>query len=591
VSPGDLTLLAAGIPAGLAAAWLIPWLRGAAVALAPLAPAPALVLAGLGHDTAVEIPGLFTGVVVGVDGVGRAFLFFTSALWLAAGAFGRWYLAEDPRRDSYFGFHLATLSGQITLVMALDILTFYLGFAVMTFAGYGLIVHSGSDLARQAGRTYLAMAVGGEALLLSALLMIGSVGPGWSVEAVPAAYAALSNPGLVAALVAAGFSIKAGLVPLHLWLPLAHPVAPTPASALLSGAMIKAGLLGWIRFLPLGDLAFPATGTVLIALGVAAAFYGVVAGLAQREAKTVLAYSSVSQMGYMATGVGIAMAAAGHAPAAVLAVSHYAGHHAAAKAALFLAVAVAPVALVGGPGSRRRVPRLLFFAGVAAPALALAGAPFTSGSAAKSALKHAGEALPGEWAATLGLLLTVAAVGTTLLLARFVVVLAHGDDGAHAPRSPSARLGMCVTWAGLVALSLGAPRWLPWIFPPPPGVDEPFPVLGIFDSLWPVAIGAVLATAVWRLEHRWPLRPGRIPPGDLLVPLLRLARAAGRRLARLNRSLPPLSRLAWKRLAPGLARLGGAASTVEPRLASGPPLGLLLFLLFALIVAALLAPA
>ena len=86
----------------------------------------------------------------------------------------------------------------------------------------------------------------------------------------------------VALLLALGFGIKAGAVVLHVWLPLAHTVAPTPASAVLSGSMIKAGLLGWIRFLPSGGGGDPAWGAVFIAGGITAAFYGVAVGLGQR---------------------------------------------------------------------------------------------------------------------------------------------------------------------------------------------------------------------------------------------------------------------------------------------------------------------
>ena len=96
---------------------------------------------------------------------------------------------------------------------------------------------------------------------------------------------------------------------MHVWLPLAYKAAPTPASAVLSGAMINAGLLGWLRFMPLGLEALPQWSVVVLAAGFGAAFYGVLVGLFQEEPKTVLAYSSISQMGLMTVGVGIGLAA------------------------------------------------------------------------------------------------------------------------------------------------------------------------------------------------------------------------------------------------------------------------------------------
>jgi formate hydrogenlyase subunit 3/multisubunit Na+/H+ antiporter MnhD subunit len=120
----------------------------------------------------------------------------------------------------------------------------------------------------------------------------------------------------------------AGVYALHVWLPLAHPVAPTPASAVLSGAMIKAGLLGWLRFLPLGEAATPGWGNVCTIAGLAAAFDGVLVGCTQDNAKTVLAYSSISQMGFMTMAVGVGLTVPAVWTQALTATALYALHHA-----------------------------------------------------------------------------------------------------------------------------------------------------------------------------------------------------------------------------------------------------------------------
>ena len=103
-----------------------------------------------------------------------------------------------------------------------------------------------------------------------------------------------------------GFGLKMGLVPLHVWMPLAHPVAPIPASAVLSGIIVKAGVIGLIRFLPL-EVPSPDWGMALVGLGLLTAFYGVLVGLTQPHAKTILAYSTVSQMGVVAAVLGAGM--------------------------------------------------------------------------------------------------------------------------------------------------------------------------------------------------------------------------------------------------------------------------------------------
>lgn len=579
---GDAVLLAGlALPLGLAALWAWPLTRRFAVTAAPLAAAPAILTAVWpGEITGTAFQWLFLGVHLDLDLTGRAFLFFTAVLWTAAGIFARSYVT-DANRDAYFGFHLLTLTGNLCLVTAADILTFYVGFATMTFAAYGLVVHDRSEPAFRAGRIYIVMSVLGEALLLAGLILAGATGTDWTFDAVPAAYAAAGAPTLLATLFTAGFAVKAGLVPLHMWLPLAHPVAPTPASAVLSGAMIKAGLLGWLRFLPLGELALPALGSALIGLGIATAFYAVIIGVAQREAKTVLAYSSVSQMGYMALGTGIALLSPSHAAVAFLAVGHYAAHHAVAKGALFLAVGVAP-----GPARSRWRRRLVYLA-AGVPALALAGAPFTSGAVAKSALKHAAQALPDS-AAALAVVLSLAAAGTTVLLARFIAVLpVNRSAGSQARERP----GLWGSWLALTALSGLAPLWLSRV-QPPPAVVEPVPVLGLADSLWPLAVGILFVAAIWRFKHHLaPLRRWRPPPGDLVEPIAQGLATVDRRLEALD-PRPRTARFiesSARRLGEAGRALSFAATRADRHVRAGIGFGAALFLTLILLAVAILA--
>lgn len=236
-------------PALAAALWLRPTSR-LALGLAPWAAAPALALALTAPDFAVHLDWLLLGASAGLDGTRRIFLLLTATLWTAAGIAAGAYHDRDGHRRGYFTFHLLTLAGNLVLVTALDAASFYLGFVVMSFAAYGMVVHAGSDEARRAARIYIVMVILGEAMILPALWSAVAHAPTTALADVAAA---LPGAGwLTMALLAAGFGVKAGVVPLHLWLPLAHPAAPTPASAVLSGAMIKAGVLAWIAFLPAG---------------------------------------------------------------------------------------------------------------------------------------------------------------------------------------------------------------------------------------------------------------------------------------------------------------------------------------------------
>ena len=245
----------------------------------------------------------------------------------------------------------------------------------------------------------------------------------------------------------------------------------------------------------------------LIALGLTAAFAAALVGATQRQAKAALAYSSISQMGFVTVAVGVALAVPAAEPAAVAAATLYAFHHAFAKAALFLGVSLA------GAASPRA--RALWMLGVALPALALAGAPLTSGYAAKAVLKAA---LPADFAG-LAAALTLAAAGTTLVMLRVVWLLRQdAKGGAHAAHAPN--MAMWAGWGLLVLLSL-----LGW-----PAVGRiadlgPTRADAWLGATWPLLLGAALAAlaAAWR-RHTAGGREFTVPPGDLLVPLLALAR-------------------------------------------------------------------
>ena len=483
-------------------------------ALLPLAALPALAVALFAEPGAVDLPWLFLGARFGLDETSRVFLLFTAALWLASGLHATGYLHDDPRRRTFWLFWLAAMAGNLGLVLALDAASFYVFFALMSFASYGLVVHARTPEALQAGRVYLALVVLGELALFAAIALAWQAAGSLRFDAIAAALAGSTQRDAVIALTLVGFGIKVGALPLHVWLPLAHPVAPTPASAVLSGAMIKAGLLGWLRLLPLGTIAAPAWGEALIAFGLAAAFAAALAGATQRQAKAALAYSSISQMGFVTVAVGVALAVPAAAAAVVAAAALYAFHHAFAKAALFLGVSLAGAATPWARG--------LWMLGVALPALALAGAPLSSGYAAKAALKAA---LPADFAG-LAAALTLAAAGTTLVMLRVVWLLRRdAKDGAHAAHAAHApNRAMWAGWGLLVVLSL-----LGW-----PAVGRiadlaPTTAGAWFGSTWPILLGAALATlvAAWQRRTDGGLK-FTVPPGDLLVPLLALARGRPR---------------------------------------------------------------
>lgn len=503
-------------PGLLAIALLLRPLSGPARALAPWAALPALVVALLPREAGQElvIPSLLLGSRVGLDAAATVLLPAAALLWLTSGVFARRYLAAGPRRDAFEAWFLAAQSGNLILLVALDAALFYVGFALMSFAAYGLVVHDGTARARHAGRVYLVMVVAGELCLFGALAVALEMAGSVDFAALRAAVAAHPTDGgaIVIALALAGFGFKAGLLGLHVWLPLAHPVAPSPASAVLSGAMIKAGLIGWLRLLPVGEAALPGWGWLLVGVGLATAFYAVAAGLCQREPKTVLAYSSVSQMGLMGLGIGLALALPGH-PEIIAAVIVYALHHGLAKGALFLGAGIAARPLAAGWAVHAARAALVL------GALTLAGAPVSGGLVAKFALKEAVHFLPAPWDGRLGACLAASAVATALLMLRFLY-LAWPRPTPNA-RGPAA--GLWLPWLGLLAAA-----WLaPWLLGDPlRGAAAAAPAVS--GSAWPLLAAVALALLAARFAGRWPLP--RVPPGDVAWPVSRGLRLAGRHL-------------------------------------------------------------
>jgi hydrogenase-4 component B len=477
----------------------------------PGAALPALLLAVLGGETFITyLPYGLTGVLLGLDGLRRMFLMLAALLWLAAGGYAILYLKSDARAWRFALFWLLTLAGNLGLIVSFDVVTFYSFFALMTFAGYGLVVHSGSAEAYRAGRMYLIMAVIGEGLLLAGLLSAVFVaGTNPILSGLPAAIASSEQSVLISVLILLGFGVKAGLPLLHIWLPLAHPVAPTPASAVLSGVMIKAGLLGWLLILPLGEISLPILGGTVIAMGLLASYGGALVGVCQHSPKAVLAYSSISQMGLMTLIVGLIIADTSLALPLMPVAALFAVHHGLAKGALFLSVSTS------GSSVFYQLATIL-------PALSLIGLPFTSGASAKLAVKAG---LPGPDSGLAGvellpLALSLAAIATTLLMVRFFWCL------RRQPHSGSPGRVLEGWWLLMVFFSGGLFWWLPH------PVAEPLQIgitLGdAWDLVLPVVIAGVLVIISTRLASRMPL----VPAGDVLVPINRFLAWSYRHLSR-----------------------------------------------------------
>jgi len=473
-----------------------------------IAPLPALVVAAtLPVDTRIALPWLLLGSELGLDPTGRVFLLFSGLLWLAASLYAAGSSASERHTARWRIFFLLAMSGNLGLIVAQDMVSFYLGFTLMGLAVYGLVVHPATLRARRAARRYLAWTIAGELLLFVAVVMLVAQNAGaLSFDGL----ASKPPAGLVVLLLVIGFGIKLALPGLHLWLPQTYAVTPTPGVAVLSGAMIKAGLLGWLRFLPPGDAALADWGQALMVAGIAGIFFGAGVGLLQQRPRLLLGYSSISKMGVLTAGMGATLAWPAAAPALIGALALYAAHHALVKGALFLGLGLA----------ERGGLRPWLVVGLGFLALALAGAPFTSGALAKSALTTG---LP-EQAQQLVTLLAASALATTLLMARFLFLVWKQCRSGPAPYSTAST----TAWLALLALIA--------LFPFVLATTGQLAV-----NLAPLSLGVVLAAAALAAARRL---PGRRAMGQPLA----AARRAAFRSARTARQLPRAARFSKPRL-------------------------------------------
>jgi formate hydrogenlyase subunit 3/multisubunit Na+/H+ antiporter MnhD subunit len=499
-------------------AWVFPLLLAAGAGWRGLSWGPALgaipalftaLVVPIG--TELEAPWLLTGAVFGLDPLSRTFLLFTAILWLSAGVYASATMRGTAHRERFDVFFLLAMAGNLWLIVGQDLVSFYAGFALMGISSYGLVVHEGDRPALRAGRIYLILTLSAEVVLFMALVRIAAA----TDSLAPGPDDLIEIDDLTIGLLILGLAVKAGLVPLHVWLPLAHPAAPIPASAALSGAMIKVALLGWLRFLPIGELALPHWGLLFVFVGLATAFFAVPIGLVQSNPKTLLAYSSVSKMGLMVVVLGATLLEPEIAPLAVIGIGLYAGHHALTKGGLFLGIGL----------RKSSTAQRWVLTGIVLLALSMAAVPLTGGAVAKYGIKPALGTLEWTW---LRVAIALTTMATAAMMARFLWIMAStapsstkagalaaaGMAGAHAPGStPRALAGPwglipLFAWSPLVILVL----LYPLVFGTVTSWTTDVSLIAVAAAL----ILPIVLVARYRPAILAPLR-NSIAPGDILA--------------------------------------------------------------------------
>lgn len=278
-----------------------------------------------------------------VDAVGRLFVAVVSIVWVAAGFYSFAYMKHEGEEKRFFGFYLLIYSVLIAQDFSGNLVTMYLFYELLTLLSMPLVLHNGSPEAIMAGLKYLFYSMCGAYMGLFGIFFLNrycstlTFLPGGSLNP----YLAEGNRGILLTAVFVmliGFGAKAGMFPLHAWLPAAHPVAPSPASAVLSGVIVKAGVLALIRsvYYVVGTDFLRGTWvqTAWMTLTLLTVFMGSLLAYREPVLKKRLAYSTVSQVSYILFGLSLMT------PDAMTGALLHTVFHAVIKCCLFLTAGV-----------------------------------------------------------------------------------------------------------------------------------------------------------------------------------------------------------------------------------------------------------
>ncbi|MBU1050674.1 hypothetical protein KKG90_11700 [Candidatus Bipolaricaulota bacterium] len=431
----------------------------------------------------------FGSIALGMDGLSAIFSAPILIIVMLAAVYGTEYLRpfEGKRNlaSSWFFFNL--LAGSMLLVVAArNGMLFLIAWEVMSLASFFLVMFENEKATvREAGWIYLVATHIGTAFLLVLFLLLGQ---GNSTLDFSAFSDASAFAGIAFVLAVVGFGTKAGFMPMHVWLPEAHPAAPSHVSAVMSGVMIKTGIYGLVRVVTFLGAPPPWWGWTLVSIGAISGILGVLFALAQHDLKRLLAYHSVENIGIIAMGLGVGLLGMSyHAPA--VAFLGFAGgflhviNHALFKSLLFLSAGAAihasgtrDIDHMGGLLKRMPITALVFLVG----SVAICGLPPLNGFVSEFMI-YLGSlvSVSGETSLPIGgIAAAPVVVGALALIGGLAVACftkAFGIMFLGEPRSPhvahvhesglAMRIPMVILAAACVLIGITGPFWVDLLRP------------------------------------------------------------------------------------------------------------------------------
>lgn len=341
------------------------------------------------------------GMALRVDGFRVVYAAVTIFMWLCSTMLTPEYFGAGKGKIRYHVFSFLTMFATLGVFLSADLFTTFIFFEIMSFTSYVLVVHTKKPDAVRAGSTYLAVAViGGLVMLMGLFMLYDLVGTLRIVDLKDSCGAILqsgtesdvSRLTASAVLILFGFAAKAGMFPLHVWLPKAHPVAPAPASALLSGVLTKCGIFGILIIVMEIMAGCEGFGIALYIFGFITMFAGALPALFSTDLKKTLACSSVSQIGFIIVGASLTLLLEEECTLAATGTLLYMVNHSMFKLCLFLSAGIIymkkhslDLNKLRGFGRDKTFLKIIFLVG----ALGISGVPLFSGYISKT-LIHEG---------------------------------------------------------------------------------------------------------------------------------------------------------------------------------------------------------
>ena len=282
---------------------------------------------------------------IGIDPLSAFFLLAIACVSLVSGIYGWAYLrgqVEKNNLNAHYSFYLLETASLLLVVTAKNAILFLAAWEIMTVLAYFLVTfYDEKESVRQAGYLYFIATHCGTFCLLAMFVLMGSAAGSMDFAQMARIHYAPPAAGIIFVLALIGFGVKAGFFPLHIWLPQAHPAAPSHISALLSGVVIKTGLYGLLRLIFIIKDLPRWCGPGLLFIGAVSGVIGVLSALGQHEIKKLLAYHSIENVGIIALGIGIGLLGSAYHQETIALIG-YAGallhifNHAVFKSLLFL---------------------------------------------------------------------------------------------------------------------------------------------------------------------------------------------------------------------------------------------------------------